>query len=686
MLKKLVIMTLPFLSITATAETQPPQNQYNQFYSYYQDKAKEIVNKMTLEEKIGQMTLVSISQIKNEKEGLNAIEKYNIGAILADGNDMPATPSLSDWQALSRIISSHTASTQHIPLLLGTDAVHGNQHVANAVIFPHNIGLGATHDTQLIHQIAAWTAYDVKLSGFNWAFAPTVAVVHDFRWGRTYESFGSNPNWIQNFAREYVLGAQNIDNTKHILRGVLTSTKHFMADGNTDNGIDEGNVTTTNNEQLRNENYPGYIGAFSAGTGSVMISYSSINHIPLSVNKFYLDSYLFKKDTLDPHFDGFTVSDYAAISKAARGKPFHETLANSINAGMDMIMVGQGDLYYINNDPALIDHSASLSAFQAAILYDVNLSDQDPYKISQQRIDEAVTHILQVKLAMGLFNSQQPKLIPPQGDENKIALQAAEESLVLLKNDQKGNTPAIPITAKIKHILLLSPPDYSLYDDIGTQCGGWTIKWQGMRGNKYTDENASSILTGLKKLAPANVYINANEPLLIDEYTSSNTIAIALLAEPPYTEFMGDVDNDDNGFYEINHNQLENGLFMQFDDFTLTKIKRLKEKNIPIITVLISGRPMIINHLLRSGNDSDAPLNISDAFIAAWLPGTKGGEAIANAIFGNYHFRNSETANTLPFPWPKDIKQVKTGRLVCDSIRKDSDPVPMYECGYGLAT
>ncbi len=302
-----------------------------------------------------------------------------------------------------------------------------------------------------------------------------------------------------------------------------------------------------------------------------------------------------------------------------------------------------------------------------------------------------MTHIIQVKLAMGLFDSSVPTLTPPNNDENKVALQAAEESLVLLKNSSQESESTLPIKNTVQHIILLSPYNRPLYDDIGTQCGGWRIKWQGMAGNDYTDNKASSILTGIQKIVPAGTHIVLNEPFDSTEYTSQNTIAIALLAEQPYAEFFGDVDNDD-GYYEIQGGrQPRNGLYSSYDNHTLAAIHVLKDKKIPIITVLISGRPLIVNHLppvdsWTLPDDANAPLQISDAFIAAWLPGTTGGEAIANAILGCYHFKSKPGANTLSLPWPTDIRQVETGRLVCESIRQKGDPIPQYECGYGLST
>lgn len=702
MLKKSTVFALSFsalYSITAIAQDQPSSGKYNHFYSSSpqdQKRVSDIVQNMSLEEKIGQMTLVNMATIKKESIPGNwdAIEKYHIGAILADGDEMPETgkPNLPDWQTQMQAIGSHNVTLAnnnkiHIRLLLGTDAVHGDQHVANAVIFPHNIGLGATHDPELVKQIATWTAYDIKHSGFNWVYAPTVAVVHDYRWGRTYESFGSDPSWIKRFAEAYILGAQNSDDEKHQLRGVLTSTKHFIGDGNTDDGVDEGNVTVNDEAQFIKENYAGYEGAFSAGTGNVMISYSSINGTPMSVNKEYLKKYLFAEDDLVPRFNGFTVSDYTAITKAvyARHQVFHETLADAVNAGLDMIMVSQYDIEKASEDPALPDHSSNLSAFQAALKFDHDLPDGTPYKITEQRINEAVTHILQVKLAMGLLDSSQATLTPPEGNEDEVALKAAEESLVLLKNSTKEHQPVIPLTPEIKHIVLLGK-----VDDIGILCGGWNINWQGHEGNQYhTDDKASSILTGIKRIAPPGTEIirelDTMKQLDLSKYTAKNTVVIALINEPPYAEFMGDIDNNNFNYnFAINSNlpPVEPGsLIMNFDDQPLGIIKSFKERNIPVITILVSGRPRIVN------SSEDAPFNISDAFIAAWLPGTTGGEAIANAIFGKYRF-GSNTANTLSVPWPKDMASIETGRLVCPSIRKidDEQANAFYDCGYGLTT
>lgn len=650
-------------------------------YAMYLPQAKKIVSGMTLQEKIGQMTLTSIDFLYQDG-GLQLVTDAKLGGVLAEGNTVPNNgPSLENWQSLMKEVRAHQvilANGSAIPLLLGTDAVHGDQHVANAVVFPHNIGLGATHDPKLIQEIAGWTAYDIKKSGFNWVYAPTVAVAHDYRWGRTYESFSSDPAWVERFAAAYVRGAQAIENQK--LQGVLTSTKHFMGDGNTEFGRDEGNVVVTDFDQFYQENYPGYRGAFSESTGNVMISYSSINDVPMSVNQTYLQQNLF------PHFNGFVVSDYAAAEKAAMQlkKPFNVVLADVVNSGMDMLMISQDFPWFYT----------SIAEFQQILLNDVNNG-----WIESSRIDEAVTRILQVKLALGLFDEKQLSMPQPLGNENQVALQAAEESLVLLKNNLIEHGTALPIDAKkIKNVILLGDQGYTYtrdgkaepngiykFDDIGSQCGGWRILWQGQEGNQYTDEKASSVLTGIQAvLGKQTVYLTNPDDLKTwltqKNNTSKNTVAIAVIAEFPYAEFMGDVGND-NSYYQprissyVPAKQLRD-LIINYDDATRQRIKLLKEKGIPVITILISGRPMIINA------SPDAPFNLSDALIAAWLPGTTGGQAIANAIFGHYHFGKKEQANVLSFAWPRSMDQID--KLACINNGKSSRTIPLFNCGEGL--
>lgn len=613
-------------------------------YRIYAPEAKRIVERMTLEEKIGQMTLPSIDMIYHDG-GLSVIRQDKLGAVLAEGDTVPPQgPELKNWQALAEAMKKQAT----FPLLLGTDAVHGNQHVANAVIFPHNIGLGAAHDPELINAIASWTAYDVEQSGFNWIFAPTVAAAHDYRWGRTYESFASDPALIKQYANAYVQGAQLIANNR--ITGALTSTKHFIGDGNTDAGIDEGNDTVLNDEQFLKDNYPGYIGAFEASTGNVMVSYSSINGLPMSINKKMLQKYLL------PYFSGFVVSDYGAIEKAAIKvkRPYAKVLADAINSGIDMIML-------TNEFPQLY---TSIAQFQQILLKDVENG-----LISKRRIDEAVVNIIQVKLAMGLLDKNNLPMSKPPGDENQIALQAAEESLVLLKNNR-----VLPVDPnKLKQVILLG----DAVDDIGSQCGGWRIVWQGKKGNQYTDNRATSILMGIRNNVGNKVNIIVND--LPASYTHHDTIAIVVLAEFPYAEYLGDVGNNNPLYNHIRNPYAPTfepkDLVVHYDKTIEKRIQQLKAAGVPVITVLLSGRPMVISA------GATSPLRLSSAFIAAWLPGTTGGQAIANAIFGQYHFRQISQTNTLTFAWPASMQQV--GQLFC--ARSGKKPKPLFDCGFGLS-
>ncbi len=662
------LIFLLLCNLTAFADNQ------NLNYTKYAERAKAIVSTMTLQEKIGQMTLPCLEFVMQEG-GLQIIHKTELGGVLVGGNTTPPNGLLLEhWQELAKNINDNAPK---IPLLLGTDAVHGNQHIEGAVIFPHNIGLGATHDEELIQQIATWTAYDVKQSGFNWVYAPTVAAVHDYRWGRTYESFSNDPALVKALSTQYILGAQAILHDK--ITGVLTSTKHFIGDGNTDEGLDEGNASIIDLTRFLEENYPGFEGAFSASTGNVMISYSSIDQRPMSLNKDFLQQYLF------PNFTGFVVSDYEAIDKAALTlhQSYRETLAEAINGGIDMVMFGSDYPYFYQ----------SIEDFQRILLDDVNNGS-----INLSRIDEAVTRILQVKIAMGLLDNKKPILKKPNQDENTIALQAAEESLVLLKNKTNTEKTVLPLNIqKMKNIILLGDQGYQYnqqglpepngiykFDDIGSQCGGWTIDWQGYEGNQYAGQNATSVLTGIKNILGNNTHYLQNPDDLDTElnnpmYTTQNTVAIAVIAEFPYAEFMGDIGNHNPLYYfRLNPfappNQLSD-LVINYDEKTLERIKALKKANIPVITVLLSGRPMIINA------SADAPLNLSDAFIAAWLPGTTGGQAIANALFGLYHFGEKENANTLPLAWPASMAQL--GHLSC-LPNHNQENIPLFACNAGL--
>ena len=699
------------------------------FYDLYLAQADKIISDMTLYEKLGQMVVPTTTIIipdsekavysdkMNDEElvkifGLDKIKKYHIGSLLVGGNDMPFDandPGIEMWQKIARISQTQYAGPEGTFLLLGTDAVHGNQHIPGLPLIPHNIGMGATHNLELIKETACLAGKSVLFSGFNWIFAPTVAVAYDYRWGRTYESYSSIPELVKEMSKAYVEGVQNINENR--ITGSLATIKHFIGDGATKDGLDEGNAVTGDFEEFWKDNGAGYEGGIEANAGSLMPSYSSLNGIPMH---FGGDWDVLKKFTTTGingySFKGFVVSDYAAISKAQAKYnmlnkekiSFPDALAKSINSGVDMIMIGVfntsiPDKY---NDAFLGKQSDNIKDYDVIenpLSWEItkegyNYSGIEGLlkgmktaveygKISMDRINDAVRRVIAVKLAM---NARMPKEVDLE-KERKLALAAAEQSLVLLKNDKK----TIPLKAeKIKNVILMGD-----YDNIGLQNGGWTITWQGVDNNKYWEfgsewkkqSGATSIKDGIEISASGNAnLIDGIEGLnieTIDRLEENDTIAIVVLSEVPYAEYKGDIDNDNPLFIDDHtedcYTEFPQNRFLglKFNEQVASKVKMLRKKGIKVITVILSGRPMIITE----GGDK-APLNNSDALIAAWLPGTSGGEAVANTIFGSNKLKSVKTkigdkeyySNTLPFAWPKNMDEVRNGKYT------------LFPVGYGL--
>ena len=715
-MKKTIIVTTIALGILATAAVTYTDKYTNKsfekevnknFYKPYYKKAQAIVSKMTIDEKIGQMivptTTILIPNLEDAKYlatlsddeliikfGLDKIKKYHIGSVLVGGNDVPFDandPSLAMWQKIARLAKSQYSGPEGTQLLLGTDEVHGNQHVLGSPLFPQNIGLGATHDPKLVKEAAKMTAAGTLESGFNWVFAPTVAIAHDYRWGRSYESFSQNPDVVKAMAYDFVAGMQNIQDN-HIT-GKLATVKHFIGDGRTVNGLDEGNAEVTDFDELWKTDGAGYRGAIEANIGSLMPSYSSLNSVPMHYGG---DKGLLEKISTtgiyDYKFDGFVVSDYAAMTKSqsrfnALNKDnqisFVDSIAKSVNSGVDMIMFGT------DSNGSATEYSKEFLGKQSKHLPEsyTRIENKTPWpetmdggnytdavdmlraikfaveqkKIPMSRIDQAVTRIIAVKLAM------KPSMKPIDNEVVKAAtLKAAEESMVLLKND--NNT--LPInTSQIKNVVLIGA-----YDDIGRQNGGWTILWQGFTGNQWWKPNsdakkhsgAISYIEGLKNNLSKDTTFITNLDDNKQPLSKEDTVVVVVLSEDPYAEFNGDVDNG-NPLYLSGHDKPQSKfLGLRFNDKQAADIKKLKAKGIPVITVIQSGRPMVIT----DGADK-APLQNSDALIAAWLPGTSGGQAVANIITGKYKLKSFKTiinnkeyySNTLPFDWPKDMQEVR---------------------------
>lgn len=758
-------------------------------YQNFSPAVQSIVTQMTLDQKIGQMTLADFALLParpshyTQPEWIDnaVISEYQLGAVLVPGNGTvagcqgdkcqfvvdPMTPgsfqhaTLKNWQTLAEGMNQQPTLVGEgknkiaIYPLVATDAVHGNQHVLGSVLFPQNIGLAATHDPAIFYQVGFWTTQNVKNSGFNWIYAPTVAVSQNPQWGRYYESMGSNPQKIADYAYCFTQGAQIAKNDR--IEGTLMSVKHYLGDGATAYGADEGNVEVSNFDQFLSVNTTGYQGAINASAGSAMISYSAVNEEPMSINTSLLNT-LFTgryqgKQYFKP-FQGFTVSDYGAVDKVAhQGLPtttnppsaYTPALAKTINAGVDMIMLSPWPT------------NSTVPNFKQAVKDLVNKGE-----ISQTRIDEAVTRILTTKYAMGLVHlSGQTDAAPaslsvidPNNDQiAKVALNAAEKSLVLLKNENKKQQPVLPLAAsRLKYIVLVGektlnvkqadgsfiPQTFQSFNNIGAQNGGWTISWQGFEGNDYWEgenkrlSHASSILDGVVNLtqhavnAPKVLYPHYQAPLAtpteqeqfltelknqLPDMNGENTVIIATLAETPSAEFMGDInipycannssDATQGCLYNQHLNQYtpdqqDSTLAINLDAYSQSIIQLIQEKDadIPVVSVLFSGRPMIISQPANERATGFIPLKNSDAFIAAWLPGTTGGEAIANALFGHYTFCNGfcmpGSPNTLPVDWLANMEQL-AGYPNYQSASQDHHDVlhyqdPLFKEGYGLAT
>ena len=565
-----------------------------------------LMSMMSLDEKIGQMTQVDYLAFKN----FNDIKKYFIGSVLWGGNSEIKDISSNGWSKTADELQQYSLQTRlKIPLLLGIDAVHGHNNVSDAVIFPHNIGLGCTRNPELVEKAARITAEEVAGTGINWTFAPCVAVARNDRWGRTYESFGEDAKLVAEMGAAAVKGFEGQIQNEN---AILSCTKHFLGDGGTTDGKDQGN-TECDEETLKEIHLPGYIAAIKAGTNSIMVSYSSWNGKKMHGNKYLITDLL--KNELG--FQGLVVSDWAAIDQL--GSDFKMDIQESINAGLDMIMIPNGEgqknnyIEFINDLKELVNDG----------------------KVAQSRIDDAVKRILTVKLKMNLFDktTTNKNLLSQIGSEQhrQVARDCVRQSLVLLKNE--NNT--LPLSKKASKIIVAG----KAADSIGIQCGGWTISWQGSSDQK--DIEGTTILQAVKNAVDdESKIIYSKDGHGADECD----FAIVVVGENPYAEMIGD----------------RSDLVLTSDD--ITTIENVKKSGIPFVVVLLSGRPLII----------DKALEMADAFVAAWLPGTEG-EGITDVLFGDYN-----PTGKLSHSWPKDMSQepINVG---------DKNYDPLFPYGFGLS-
>ncbi len=615
----------------STSATKTPVGTAGPAVAVYRDpsqpveaRVEDLLARMTLDEKIGQMT-----QVENNSITPEGVAAYLIGSILSGGGGISDTNSITEWTDLAHRYEQQALETRlAIPLIFGVDSVHGFAHVNGATVFPHNIGLGATRDPDLVRQIGQTTAEEMRAAGIHWNFAPVVAVVQDVRWGRTYEGFAEETALVTELSSAYIQGFQSLPDDYVATPGQTlyggASAKHFIGDGATIWGssaqnilsvrykLDQGNVQVPE-EILRALYLPPYQAAVEDGVMSVMASFSSWRGVKMHAQKHLLTDLL--KSELG--FQGFVVSDWGGVDQV--DDDYYTAVVTSINAGVDMNMVPY-------------DYVTFIAMMKRAV---------EAGDITQERIDDAVRRILRAKFELGLFEN-------PYGDRSLIstigspehrllARQAVRESLVLLKNEQA----ALPIDKDVAAVLVAGRGA----NNTGLQAGGWTLDWQGVSSNIL---QGSTILDGVRdSVGPDSrvVYdINGEFPDLI----GVAPVGIVVTAERPYAEGVGDSAD------------------LSLSSADIQVILSVRPRVEKLIVVILSGRPMVITD----------QYGIADAWVAAWLPGSEG-NGVADVLFGDYPF-----VGRLPYTWPRSNEQLPI------NLNNDSGlagcAAPLFPFGYGL--
>ncbi|HDS1649666.1 TPA: exo 1,3/1,4-beta-D-glucan glucohydrolase [Stenotrophomonas maltophilia] len=580
---------------------------------------------MTVEEKVGQLVQGDIASITPDD-----VRRYRLGSILAGGNSDPGgryDASPAEWLALADAFYDASMDTSQggkaIPLLFGIDAVHGQSNIIGATLFPHNIGLGAARNPELLRRIGEITALETRVTGMEWTFAPTVAVPQDDRWGRTYEGYSESPTVVASYAGAMVEGLQGRIGSPDFLDGrhVIASVKHFLGDGGTTGGKDQGDTRISEAELVR-IHAAGYPPAIAAGAQTAMASFNSVNGEKMHGHRHYLTDVL--KGRMN--FGGFVVGDWNGHGQI-KGCTTTDCPA-TINAGLDMAMA-----------------SDSWKGF-----YETTLAAVKDGRITAERLDDAVRRILRVKFRLGLFEAGRPSTRAVGGqfaligapEHRAVARQAVRESLVLLKN-QNGILPLSP-----KQRILVAGDGA---DDVGKQAGGWTLNWQGTGTTRKDFPNADTIFEGIAQQSRA---AGGEATLAIDgRYTTKPDVAVVVFGEDPYAEFQGD---------------LPTLAYKPGDETDLALIRRLKEDGIPVVAVFLSGRPLWVNR----------EINAADAFVAAWLPGSEGG-GVADVLLRGLDGRmQHDFKGRLSFSWPRTATQY------ANNVGQ-KDYAPLFPFGFGLS-
>ena len=572
-------------------------------------RISELLAAMSVAEKVGQVIQTDIGAIEPDD-----LRRYPLGAVLAGGDsgvrgDDRAPP--AEWlklaQAFRAVSTESRAGHVPIPVLFGIDAVHGHNKIVGAVLFPHNIGLGAAHDPDLVHRIGVATAEEVAATGIDWTFAPVVATPRDPRWGRTYEAYAEDPALVASYAAAIVLGLQGPPELPDRIRAghIAATAKHFLGDGGTRDGVDQGD-TGASERELAYIHSPGYRAAIDAGVLTIMAAYSSWHGRKMHANGQLLTTVL--KERMG--FDGFVIGDWNAHAQVPGCT--HSRCAAAFNAGIDMFMAPLG----------------------WRDLFDTTLAQAQAGEIGAARLDDAVRRILRVKLRLGLFDPVRPyegrfELIGSAA-HRELAREAVRKSLVLLKND--GVLP-IPAGARV---LVTGPAA----QELRFQTGGWTVSWQG-RDTRLADfPRGQTIADGIGAALAAGGGVPVDP--FDDVATTRPDVAVVVFGEEPYAEMHGDLK-----------------LPLYNAGAAVGLMHTLREAGIKVVAVFLSGRPLWVN----------PELNASDAFVAAWLPGSEGG-GLADVLVGDRAGRpRNDFSGTLTFRWPRDAG----GTTV------------MFPVGYGLS-
>ncbi|WP_310568925.1 glycoside hydrolase family 3 protein [Gemmatimonas sp.] len=589
------------------------------------ERAESLLARMSLAQKLGQM-------IMSERMATTPddVRDFHLGSVLSGGGSAPGANTVSDWVAMNDAYWAASMSEANgrlpIPLLYAVDAVHGHANVLGATVFPHNIGLGCARDPELVERTARVMAKEVLATGVDWTFAPTLAVAQNIHWGRTYESFSEDPALVASYAAGYVRGVQHDLGTD----GVIACAKHWVGDGGTTAGNDQGD-TAISQEALERTHMSPYYPALEAGLLTVMASFNSWNGDKCHGHRYLLTDVL--KGRLG--FDGLVVSDWDGVDYLH--EDYGTAIGMAVNAGMDVFMVS-------------LEWKRCLELLQQQVEAGI---------VPMSRIDDAVLRILSVKLRFGLFEKPRPAERAWSKSDSfgsaahrDIAREAVRKSLVLLKNEH-----ALLPLSRAARILVAGKSAHNR----GHQCGGFTVAWQGETTNDAI-VGGTSIWEGIQALAP----MAALDVTGASADPAHHDVAIVVIGEKPYAEGMGDLrlgGRVEKGSHNPAkpHNLAPYGKSIELAQLhpeDLALITAIASKGISVVTVFVGGRPLVVN----------AELDASQAFVAAWLPGSEG-QGVADVLLGDYPFHG-----TLSFTWPQS------------TAPSYKDEAPRFARGYGITT